>query len=122
MDKKEFLDLQKKYDQLELKYNELENEHNLLKHETSENVIIESMNEMKKRYDVMIRNTVSMHKHETLIEKYKDLKKTLIGVEMMIKRILQILRKINIDSDGHIFKIEVELNILKEILEEIEIN
>jgi hypothetical protein len=124
-DTKEILDfnqLQMKYEQLQSKYIELDNEHKLLKYETSENVIIESMNDMKKRYDAMIRNTVSLNRYESLSNKYNKMNKVILGSGVLINRVLKIIQKIHSDSDGYLLKAEIELNIIKEILEETEIN
>lgn len=114
--------IKKNYENLTLDYNNLKKEHEELKYEYSENTIIQSMNDMKNRYEELIRNTVSLVKYNTLEEKYNKLARNCISSITMIDRVYKYLRRIEDNPfyrDAPDFrKIELEMTIISEILQD----
>lgn len=112
--------LNEKYNCLNEKYNCLEEEFIKLKGEYSENTIIQSMNEMKSRYDIMIKTTVPSYKYKLLDEKYNNLVKNFVGCSVLIDYIIKLLKKSERDIMNRkdiLLKAELELITVKEILE-----
>lgn len=117
---KQNIELQKELSILNEKYNCLEEEFIKLKTEYSENTIIQSMNEMKSRYDIMIKTTVPSYKYKLLDEKYNNLVKNFVGCSVLIDYIIKLLKKSERDLMNRkdiLLKAELELITVKEILE-----
>lgn len=117
---KQNIELQNKLSSLNEKYNCLEEEFVKLKKEYSENIIIQSMNEMKTRYDIMIKTTVPSYKYKLLDEKYNTFVKNFSGCSVLIDYIIKLLQKSERDLVNRkdiLLKAELELITVKEILE-----
>ena len=105
---------------LKERYNCLEKEYVKLKGEYSENVIIQSMNEMKTRYDTMLKTTVPVYKYKLLEEKYDRLVKKYFGCSVLIEYIIKLIERSESDIVNRkdiLLKVELELTTIKEILE-----
>jgi hypothetical protein len=106
---------------LKEKYNCLEKEFVNLQAEYSENVIIQSMNEMKTRYEIMVKSTVPCFKYKLLDEKYNKLIKNYSGCSVLVEYIIKLLQKSESDIINRkdiLLKAELELITIKEILED----
>ena len=117
------LDLQKQVVSKNDQYDCLEEEFLSLQNNYSENIIIQSMNEMKTRYDTMIKMTVPIHKYKSLNEKYEKLVKNYSGCSVLIEHIIKLMRSIEreipylrTDKKNILLKAELELMTVKEIL------
>jgi hypothetical protein len=115
--------LQEEYDKLKKEYTTLKTEYTTLKTEYSENVIIQSMDDMKQRYDRLMQSTVPKHKYNLLYEKYSRIVKYFSGCSVLIDHILKSVKKLNRISYNqdikHIInRIETELITTQDILEE----
>jgi hypothetical protein len=108
-----YQDLENKYSDLEKKYNDLEKNHEQLKHEYTENVIVQSMNDMKQKYEQLQKSTVPLYKYQLINEKYKTFVKNFSGCVVLTEHIIKVLRRDRLNS-----KAESELITLKEILED----
>lgn len=112
--------LQNEHDQLQNEHDQLKNEHNLLQNEYNENIIIESMNEMKERYERMMRIMVPSHKYEILLNKYKDLIKKVSGCCVLLDHSQTLLKSVDAvfftEKKVVVDKIHLELDIIKDIL------
>ena len=115
-------ELKDKYNNLESKYDKIFKEHEELKYEYSENTIIQSMNDMKNRYEELVKNTISVTKYNSLDDKYNKLAKNSISCITILDRIYKYIRRIDENPfyrDDHDFtKIQLELTIVSEILED----
>jgi hypothetical protein len=113
--------LEEKYNVLLDEHNKLVEEYEKLSHEFNENVIIQSMNDMRDKYNNMIKNTVPLYKYQLISEKYKNLHRTSIGCAVLIDHIIKLLRQseTNRDYKSIILKSEIELITLKDILEDV---
>uniref|UniRef100_A0A6C0H6I8 Uncharacterized protein n=1 Tax=viral metagenome TaxID=1070528 RepID=A0A6C0H6I8_9ZZZZ len=111
-----------KYQTLLTKYNELTEKYEQLQHDYSENTIVESMNDMKRKYEQLIANTVPAYKYTLLSEKYERLSRTFISSEILIDHIIKGLKKLEtvsaMDRTNFLYKRQLELLILKEILQD----
>ena len=101
----------------------LKTEHATLKTEYSENVIIQSMNDMKQRYDRLMQSTVPKHKYTLVYDKYSRMVKYFSACSILIEHILKTITKLNRtlynqDTKHIINKIESELITTRDILEE----
>ena len=107
--------LQKEYDSLQKEYDSLQTNY-------SENIIIQSMQEMKERYDKMVKSTVPIHKYDILYEKYKKLVKNFSGCTIILEYVIKTLKQLNrtlfTESKNVLFKAELQLEMIKEILED----
>lgn len=127
--KKQYDALEKKYAVLDNDVEKMRNEHILLQKEYdslqinySENVIIQSMQEMKERYDKMVKSTVPVHKYDVLYEKYKKLVKNFSGCTIILEYVIKALKQLNrtlfTESKNILYKAELQLEMVKEILED----
>ena len=119
--KRENEKLQKSLNSLKEQYNCLETEFVNLQTEYSENIIIQSMNEMKTRYDIMIKTTVPSYKFTLLNEKYNKLVKNYSGCSVLVDYIIKLIQKSERDIVNRkdiLLKAELELITIKEILED----
>lgn len=107
--------LQKDYDKLQEEYDKLLNDY-------SENVIIQSMNDMKQKYDTLLRSTVSLYKHQILQDKFTNLIRSFSGCSVLIDHTIKVLKQTKnanlLDKKNLISKAELELITIKEILED----
>ena len=107
--------LQKEYDKLQEEYDKLLNDY-------SENVIIQSMNDMKQKYDTLLRSTVSLYKHQILQDKFTNLIRSFSGCSVLIDHTIKVLKQTKnanlLDKKNLISKAELELITIKEILED----
>lgn len=107
--------LQKDYDKLQEEYDKLLNDY-------SENVIIQSMNDMKQKYDTLLRSTVSLYKHQILQDKFTNLIRSFSGCSVLIDHTIKVLKQSKnanlLDKKNLISKAELELITIKEILED----
>ena len=121
--KTEHATLQEEYATLQQEYATLKEEHATLKEEYSENVIIQSMNDMKQRYDRLMQSTVPKHKYTLIYDKYSRMVKYFSACSVLIDHILKTITKLNRtlynqDTKQVINKIEMELITTRDILEE----
>ena len=114
--------LQKDYGDLQEELTKLEEEHAKLKHDYSENVIIQSMNDMKERYEEMIQNTVSKGRYIELNEKYKALTKKATTASVLATHVHKLLKSSeeHMENAGKnfIYRAELELSLIRELIEE----
>lgn len=112
---RELQNLKKEKDELESKYKKLQLEY-------SENTIIQSMNDMKKRYEQLITSTVSKYKYDILTKKLNDQSKkiytTVVLTDHILKRLKLLEQYINEGVEMDLYRIEFELLTIKEILED----
>lgn len=109
-------ELKKKYDTLVL-------EHETLKTDYSENVIIESMNDMKNKYERLLQTSVPNHKYTLLYEKYIKMVKYMTTSSVLLNHTYKTLRQAERyfythDTKQTINKIESEINITRDLLED----
>jgi CO dehydrogenase/acetyl-CoA synthase delta subunit len=110
-----------KYDELKIEYDELKIEYDNLKTEYSENVIIQSMNDMKSRYERLIESTVPKYKYNMLLEKYNYLIKYFTAATVLLEHVNKNIKKIDKASytqDKLLKQIEMEIQTTKSILED----
>jgi|UniRef100_A0A6C0DUN8 hypothetical protein len=104
---------------------EIENNYKELQREYSENIIIQSMNEMKERYEQLMLDTVSKYRYENLLQKYNCYSKKINAVNVLLHHIMKQLKVIEHHAlDGYemdVYRIKFELLSIKEILEDEEI-
>jgi len=101
---------------------ELEVELETLRAEFSENTIIQSMNDMKDRYNHLVATTVGLPNYNKIKGELEEIKRKIIGVGVLVDHVINILKSIETETymtnvKNKIYKIELELLILKEILE-----
>ena len=127
--KKQYDALEKQFATLDNDVEKMRNEHEILQKEYdslqtnySENIIIQSMQEMKERYDKMLKSTVPIHKYDILYEKYKKLVKNFSGCTIILEYVIKTLKQLNrtlfTESKNILFKAELQLEMVKEILED----
>jgi hypothetical protein len=120
----EDLDYSEKYTFILDKYIKLFRKYKDLKLEYSENTVIQSMNDMKERYEQLQRETVSLYRFNELQQKYKKQSKVINAVLVILENTSKRLR--NLDSFLHtdrqkeVYRCEIELLIINELLEEFE--
>lgn len=106
---KDYHALQQELQILKDDYSLLYEKHSKLQQETSENTIIQSMNDMKLQYQEILRNTVSKEKYEDLLMEYERLYSTIHGVKILIQNVNKHVHSSNT-------AIYSRLKIIKEIL------
>lgn len=115
-------ELQSNHEDLKADYHQLNLDHTNLQNDYSENIIIQSMNEMKSRYERLVQTTVPNFKYKLLSEKYISLVKRSSGCCVFIDYIIKLLRELDTirsnENNRQISKIEIQLQNIKEILEE----
>lgn len=115
-DKLEVDSLKNDLEQLQKMYNELKKEY-------SENFIIQSMDDMKKRYDRLLQTSVPNHKYSLLNEKYTQMIKKVSACVFLIENVSKVTRGLhdlayNFADKQKMVRLETELIIIKELLEE----
>ncbi len=113
----------KLYNQLKLEYNQLKLEYNQLKLEYSENHIIQSMNDMKEKYERLVSTSIPNHKYQLVLEKYSKLYKHTTSSIVLLDHIGKNIRSIEKMSFIHeiknlLRKIDLQLTTTKDILQE----
>ena len=88
---KEYEILNENYNILYEKYNSLNIENEKLKEEFKENTIIQSMNEMKDRYDRLLRSSVTKTKYEVLNDKHMKVLKVNSACTVILEQIDNLL-------------------------------
>jgi len=121
--KTEYATLKTEYATLKTEHATLKTEYATLKNEYSENVIIQSMDDMKQRYDRLMQSTVPKHKYTLVYDKYSRMVKYFSGCSVLIDHILKSVKKLNRtlynqDTKHIINGIEMELITTRDILEE----
>lgn len=120
--KKDYIKLQEDYVKLQEDYVKLQEEYDKLLNDYSENVIIQSMNDMKQKYDTLLRSTVSLYKHQILQDKFTNLIRSFSGCSVLIDHTTKVLKQSKtstlLDKKNLISKAEFELMTIKEILED----
>lgn len=102
-------------------YEELDNKYATLVDNYKENTIIQSMNDMKKKYDSLIANTVPNYRYNMLNTKYEELVKVITSLEIFINHISKAVKNLEDTStydSNLVYKIQLELLILKEIIQD----
>jgi hypothetical protein len=114
-------ELRIKFDELRIKFDKLQSDHDKLQIDYSENTIIQSMNEMKHRYEKLTQTTVPNFKYKLLSEKYISLVKRSCASCVFIDHILKALEDIDIirqNDKNEMTKIKFQLVNIREILED----
>lgn len=109
--------------QLKFELDQLKLEYNQLKLEYSENHIIQSMNDMKERYERLISTSVPNHKYQLILEKFTKLYKHTSSSIVLLDHIGKNIRSIEKMSFIHeiknlLKKIDLQLTTTKDILQE----
>jgi predicted nuclease with TOPRIM domain len=110
-------------EELKKKYDELVSKHETLKTEYTENVIIESMNDMKNKYERLLQTSVPNHKYTLLYEKYVRMVKYMTTSSVLLDHTYKLVRQVERlvytnDIKSIVNKIENEINITRDILED----
>lgn len=119
----EYATLKVDQDKLKRKYDALVLEHETLKHDYSENVIIQSMNDMKDKYERLLQTSVPNHKYSLLYEKYIRMVKYMTTSSVLLDHTYKLVRQVERlvytnDIKSTVNKIENEINITRDILED----
>jgi hypothetical protein len=119
----EYTTLKLDRDEIKRKYDALVLEHDTLKNDYSENIIIESMNDMKDKYERLLQTTVPNHKYNLLYDKYVRMVKYITTTSVLIDHICKQFRQLersvySIDAKQIVHKIDSELSISKDVLED----
>lgn len=105
---------------LKEEYMKLKEEHEKLIRETSENTIIQSMNDMKEEYERVIQNTVPINRFKALEKRYALLFTTceaaVVFLEHNRKNIFQ-MNRYNYDEKA-CRKAEMEIIVIKDIIQD----
>jgi hypothetical protein len=101
-------------------YKELQERHCKLKTEYQENTIIQSMNDMKTKYEELKKNTIPKYKYEDLMTKNNKMEKVLKGTDIILQHIQKTLDNIEnvnmLDRKTLTYKIQIEIAIIQEII------
>jgi len=101
-------------------YRKLLDEHNALKLEYSENTIIQSMNDMKEKYNELVKNTVPLYRYDALHERKQVVQNKLIATSVLIDYILLELRQYdNIfmnEGEVDVANLKMQLAVIKGML------
>lgn len=102
-------------------YDELLREFESLQHDYSENTIVQSMNDMKDRYNALVRNTVPLQKYSRLEENFESLRQkanaAVVLIEHTVEQLKEIEKSMFSSSNLSMYRAELGLVITKEILE-----
>lgn len=121
--------MKKTYDALIIEYEELLSKYNDLKYDYQENTIVQSMNDMKKRYERLLETTVSLEEYKKLEAVKKSAERKLIATSVLTEKIIDSLKKFeqeivqtytndnDILAHYQLYKIQLHMMFLKEILE-----
>lgn len=81
------LNTQRDYQILKDDYQILQEKYSKLLKDTSENTVLQSMNDMKVQYQELLRNTVSKDKYEDLLTEYYRMYSTINGLKILIQNV-----------------------------------
>jgi len=119
-----YMDYKEEYKKLEFEYTELVDKYTNLLSDYSENTIIQSMNDMKAKYEELIATTVPEYKYNQLLEKCirleNDRRAGVVLLEHIIRNLSQCesVRILNCERVRNLEKAKIGLTLLKEIFEE----
>lgn len=106
-------------DEILVKYKELLSKYDKLVEECKDNVVMESMNEMKTKYDNMLKNTVPTYKYNALTKKYEVAYTTLISCGVIIDHVSKAIKGLETRYDkSKILQAQLELVMLRDIIDE----
>lgn len=119
----EYSTLKLDHDELQRKYEDLVLEHATLKNDYTENVIIQSMNDMKDKYERLLQTTVPNHKYNLLYEKYVKIIKYFTTCSILLEHVHKLIRQVErsiytLETKTVVHKIETEINITRDVLED----
>lgn len=109
--KREYLSLHRDYQDLKDDYSILYEKYQKLLKETSENTVLQSMNDMKLQYQDLLRNTVPKEKYEELLKDYSKIYSSLQGLNLLITNLGK-----HINSSSTL--LYTRFRILKEIIQD----
>jgi len=121
--RREHTELKIEHEELKIEHEELKIEHEDLQLNYSENIIVQSMNDMKEKYEQLQKNTIPLFKYQLLNEKYKTFVKNFSGCIVLTEHVIKVLRQIEDNNNNShtrknlVYKAEIELMTLKDILE-----
>lgn len=114
--------LQYEFDKLNDEYIELKKSNNNLIRDYSENIIIQSMEDMKTQYntlsktlDIYKNNSVPTIRYQKILDKYNNLIEIINGSSVIIKQSQSTLEKIKLDKK-YLPKLEIYLLVLHDII------
>jgi uncharacterized coiled-coil DUF342 family protein len=112
--------LDQQYKVLNEEYKVLNEEYERLKEETSENTVIQSMNDMKEQYDRVVHNTVSLIRFKSLEGRHETLSKTCEAAILILEHNRKMISKINkYNYDDKIArKAEMETIVIRDLLQD----
>lgn len=94
-----------------------------LKHEYSENTVIQSMNDMKERYNELIRTTVSIYKYRELETKYFKLYRCIYSMLSLIHHVQKLINDIDskllYDRQNTLNRTKNDLLTMQDIIEDV---
>jgi hypothetical protein len=111
------------FEELEREYAELHEKYEKLLSDYSENTIIQSMNDMKAKYDELLLSTVPLFKYNQIVDKCNKYEKERQASILFLTHITNCLvlcenpRMFNCDRVKQLQKAQSGLTLLKEILE-----
>jgi len=110
------------YKTLKRDYDTLVEEFDKLKLEYSENTIIQSMNDMKERYNELVNTTVSLYRYKALEKKYNTIYRASFSSLAIISHAKKIINKLDTrmiyDPERYLVKCKNDLDTLYEIIED----
>lgn len=120
--KKEYDKLKKEYEKLKRDHVEIKKEHEDLKYDYSENTIIQSMNDMKEKYDELVSKSIPIYRYDYLKKTHDDLKQKASAVMVLIDYLIMAIGKIEsrftiYDGSIDTEKLEYQLSVMKILLE-----
>lgn len=122
--------LKKKYDSVLTELETLKDEHasleaelNKLKNDYSENTVIQSMNDMKERYNELMRTTVSIYKYKDMEHKYYKLYRCTYSMLTLIDHVKKLVNevdsKIIYDRNNTLDRAKNDLLTMHDIIEDV---
>lgn len=118
--------MKKTYEELVCENNRLRKELDDLKYEYQENTIVQSMNDMKRRYDKLLDTTVPIEEYKRVESRNVSNENKLIAARVFIDKIVNDLRiyeqehmrtEMDIYNNYKIYRIQLKLIFLKDVLE-----
>ena len=111
------------YINLRSEYNDLIDAYDKLKLEYNENTVIESMNDMRDRYNALVESTVSLNKYNKLTDKYNKTMRTIASIPVFLEYILILFKdlegRLMFEDKKELYKAETQIIIIKEIIEDL---
>lgn len=108
------------YTRLKEQYNNLNNEFEKLKHETSENTVIQSMNDMKTQYDRVMQNTVPLYRFKSLEQHCEHFSQTCQAAVVLLEHSRKSISGINRFNFNEKIarKVEIETIVIKDLIQD----